>query len=49
MGTEQGFGLLCLDKARQYGFRELSFGNNIGLVDVVICILIILLKYINEP
>jgi hypothetical protein len=49
METEQGFGLLCLDKARQYGFRKLSFGNNIGLADVVICILIIRLMYIKEP
>ena len=49
MGTEQRFGLLLLDKARQCGFRELSFSNNIGLADVLICILMIRLKYVNEP
>lgn len=47
--TEQGFGLLLLDKARRCGFRELSFSNNIDLADVLICILMIRLKYINEP
>jgi len=48
-GTEQVFRLLCLDKARQCEFRKLSFGNNICLAGVVICILMIRLKYINEP
>jgi len=48
MGMEQGLGLLGLDKARQCGFRKLSFGTNIGLAGIVICILMMRLRYINE-